>query len=158
MVKLIRMAKHYVVDGYNVIFSTFLGELELQRAREILISFAGTYAPDVVTIVFDGRVGIAGPSMPNVIFTKGEKADDYIKRFVENTKDRGRIIVVTNDKSIIGYVRYLGAKTISPKQFLDNPPRRKSMEKFKGSLSESEKQKINRELKALWGIEEDDQK
>ncbi len=146
--------KHYIVDGYNVIFSTFLSELELQRARDILISFAGTYAPDRVTIVFDGRAGIIGPSMPNVVFTKGEKADDYIKRLVESIKDRGRVIVVTNDKSIIGYVKYLGARTISPKQFLDNPPRR-NMEKFKGSLSESEKQKINRELKELWGIEED---
>ncbi len=147
--------KHYIVDGYNVIFSTFLNELELPRAREILLSIAGSYAPHRVTIVFDGKVGVIGPSMRNVVFTKGEKADDYIKRMVEKMRDRGRVIVVTNDKSIIGYVKYLGAKTITPKQFVNKPPSTGG-KKMNDILTEREKQKINRELKALWGIEEDE--
>ncbi len=146
-------SKHYIVDGYNVIFSTFLSELELQRARDILISFAGSYAPNKVTIVFDGKVGVLGPSSENVVFTKGEKADDYIKRMVKNSKERGRVIVVTNDKSIIGYVRYLGAKTISPKQFIDMPP--SSGRRVSKMLTERDRHMINAELKKLWEIEED---
>ncbi len=146
------MPKKFYVDGYNVIFSTFLRDFELEKARDYLIQFSRVYVPDIVIIVFDGKEGVPSAISPSnfVRFTRGESADDYIKRMVEKEKDRSRIFVVTNDKSIIGYVRYLGAHVISPDIFMGGPKHRGKISNDKESLSEIEKKKINEELLKLW--------
>lgn len=147
------MPRKYYVDGYNVIFSTFLRDFELEKAREYLIQFSRVYVPDVVIIVFDGKEGVPSAILLSnfVRFTRGESADDYIKRMVEQEKDRSRIFVVTNDKSIIGYVRYLGAHVVNPDVFMGGPKHRRKLANDKESLPEIEKKKINEELLKLWG-------
>ena len=147
------MPRKYYVDGYNVIFSTFLRDFELEKAREYLIQFSKVYVPDIVIIVFDGKEGVPSAiSLSNFVrFTRGESADDYIKRMVEQEKDRSRIFVVTNDKSIIGYVRYLGAHVVTPDAFMGGPKHRRKPANDKESLPEIEKKKINEELLKLWG-------
>ncbi len=146
------MPRKYYVDGYNVIFSTFLRDFELEKARDYLIQFSRVYVPDVVIIVFDGKEGIPSAISPSnfVRFTRGESADDYIKRMVEREKDRSRVFVVTNDKSIIGYVRYLGAHVMSPDVFMGGPKHPQKTLNDKDSLPEIEKKKINEELLKLW--------
>ncbi len=146
------MPRKFYIDGYNVIFSTFLREFELEKAREYLIQFSKVYTPDTVIVVFDGREGIpSGISPTNYVrYTRGESADDYIKRMVEREKDRSRVFVVTKDKSIIGYVRYLGAHVMSPEEFMGGPKHRSRSSPFKEGLPESEKRKINEELLKIW--------
>ncbi len=146
------MPKKFYVDGYNVIFSTFLRDLELEKAREYLIQFSKVYVPDTVIIVFDGKEGIPSAlSATNYVrFTRGESADDYIKRAVEKEKDRSKIFVVTNDKSIIGYVRYLGARVMPPDEFMGGPKHKRKPTNDKESIPEVIKKRINEELLELW--------
>ncbi len=146
------MPKKFYIDGYNVIFSTFLRDFELEKARDYLIQFSKVYVPDTVVVVFDGREGIPSgiSSSSYVKYTRGESADDYIKRMVEKEKDRSRIFVVTNDKSIIGYVKYLGAHVMSPAEFMGGPKHKDRASPDKESLSEMEKKKINEELFEIW--------
>ena len=148
------MAKHYIVDGYNVIFSTNLKELGMERARGVLSEIAGLYVPDKVTIVYDGQVDVEGFTRPGVVFTKGEKADDYIKRMIERSKDRQRLVIVTRDKSIIGYAKYMRCKVLDPKRFVENPPRAAQQRLVKGVLTPKQVEFINRELAKAWGIDD----
>lgn len=146
------MPKKFYVDGYNVIFSTFLRDLELEKARDYLIQFSKVYVPDEVVIVFDGKEGVPSvlSSTSYVRFTRGESADEYIKRAVEKEKDRSRIFVVTNDKSIVGYVRYLGARVMTPDEFMGGPKHRNKSISDKDTIPEIEKKRINEELLELW--------
>ena len=57
--------------------------------------------------------------MKSIYSTPFQKADDKIVRMVQRITDRGRIIVVSDDRRhIIGAVRDLGAGTMSVARFL----------------------------------------
>jgi len=149
------MAIHYIVDGYNLIFSTPLGQANLEEAREILTMLVLRIGHPV-TVVFDGREGITNMRKRQyVVYTKGLSADEYIKKWVEEQKDRQGIVVVTRDRQIQSYVRNLGAKIMEPQKFynlLQRRPKRRKL--IKGVLTEEEAQDINRELLDLWGVED----
>jgi len=149
------MAIHYIVDGYNLIFSTPLGQANLEEAREILTMLVLRIGHPV-TVVFDGREGITNMRKRQyVVYTKGLSADEYIKKWVEEQKDRQGIVVVTRDRQIQSYVRNLGAKIMEPQEFynlLQRRPKRRKL--IKGVLTEEEAQDINRELLDLWGVED----
>ena len=149
------MAIHYIVDGYNLIFSTPLGQANLEEAREILTMLVLRIGHPV-TVVFDGREGITNMRKRQyVVYTKGLSADEYIKKWVEEQKDRQGIVVVTRDRQIQSYVRNLGAKIMEPQEFynlLQRRPKRRKL--IKGVLTEEEAQDINRELLDLRGVED----
>ena len=149
------MAIHYIVDGYNLIFSTPLGQANLEEAREILTMLVLRIGHPV-TVVFDGREGITNMRKRQyVVYTKGLSADEYIKKWVEEQKDRQGIVVVTRDRQIQSYVRNLGVKIMEPQEFynlLQRRPKRRKL--IKGVLTEEEAQDINRELLDLWGVED----
>jgi len=149
------MAIHYIVDGYNLIFSTPLGQANLEEAREILTMLVLRIGHPV-TVVFDGREGVTNMRKRQyVVYTKGLSADEYIKKWVEEQKDRQGIVVVTRDRQIQSYVRNMGAKIMEPQEFynlLQRRPKRRKL--IKGVLTEEEAQDINRELLDLWGVED----
>ena len=150
------MATHFIIDGYNLIFSTPLGKANLEEAREILTMLVLRIGYPV-TVVFDGKEGYTeGLKKPYVVYTKGISADEYIKRWLDSQKDRQGIVVVTKDRAIRSYAKNLGVRLMNPEDFyeiLQRRPKRKDL--IKGVLTKEEADSINRELKDLWGLEEE---
>ncbi|MFH1416220.1 MAG: NYN domain-containing protein [Elusimicrobiota bacterium] len=120
------MSVHYLLDGYNLI-ETHSGDFpgKLRTARDRLIDLIIEKRPEgsgrnMITLFFDGQPGIDSPREKrlDVRFTSGKEADWHIKKFVDNSDNPRRLIVVTNDKAIIKYVSIKGAKTMSSDDFL----------------------------------------
>ncbi len=90
----------------------------IEATRNHLINLIKSCVQNCI-IVFDGKEEYPNPNVKNVVFTRNEKADDYIKRFVREYRNKGEIIVITNDRSIRNYVERLGAKSISVDKFFE---------------------------------------
>ncbi len=157
------MSIHYIIDGYNVIKQiAYFTEKRLEEGRNSFIKFLETSRPqgsfnNQVTVVFDGKSEIIYPkkmSSIEVIFTNDETADDKIKRMVNNSPNRRRLIVVTDDKGIKFFVRDLGTKTMSVKNFLskvkEKPFKLTSGGTDKPELMSEEAKQINNELQKIW--------
>jgi len=159
------MAREYLLDGYNIIkCRDELADLPLQNGREALIGILRSRRPqgsprNKVMVVFDGQADVWGPSPAGefrCVFTSGETADDYIKRFVELSPDPRRVIVVTNDREIIAYIRKLGAEGCSVERFLSagtGPLFRKNFSASSGTedqISRGVQHEITQELEDLW--------
>jgi predicted RNA-binding protein with PIN domain len=166
------MSLHFLVDGYNAIKQTrsFKNIRNLEAARVSLVKAIQSRRllrgrNNQVTIVFDGsdefNLNLNRQNPIKVIFSKGESADETIKRVVDNSNNPKQLVVVTNDKSIIFFTRSLGAKTMSVDEFLKsrqrNPGRRmlnqsleKSIESAKIELTYQQRAAINQELRKIW--------
>ena len=92
-----------------------------------------------------------------VIFSRGESADDLIKKIVEQYPFKKNLVVVSNDKDIKLYVRALGAGVLSVKEFLGS-----DLKKSKGSskgqsqpatgkhISLTDQARITKEMEGIW--------
>lgn len=120
----------YIIDGYNIIKTIpELDEVPLAHARDELIRLLEEFSSSLtrkgqknkVILVFDGKDDVFVPSARKsavqVVFTTQEKADDYIKRFVER-RGGGSFKVVTNDREICSYARKCRAATLSVTDFI----------------------------------------
>ncbi|MDP2940310.1 MAG: NYN domain-containing protein [Candidatus Omnitrophota bacterium] len=154
------MSVHFILDGYNIVKQTkFINSTTLKAGREGLLSFIENYHPqgsfkNKVTIVFDGKKDInikLCSSIPEVIFTKGETADAYIKRIVEKVAFPKNVVVVTNDRELEFFVRRSGAKIMSVNEFLLKAKINKSKDLEQTlELPSYVSDKITSELKQLW--------
>jgi predicted RNA-binding protein with PIN domain len=120
---------HIIIDGYNLIRqSDALRRYErfsLEEGRKALIRSISPYKEQrgyKLTIVFDGWQG--GPveeerdrlSGIDIIYSrKGEKADEVIKRMVQERAEE--IVVVTSDRDIADFVSRRGETAISSQDF-----------------------------------------
>ncbi|MEO0197750.1 MAG: NYN domain-containing protein [candidate division WOR-3 bacterium] len=142
----------YIIDGYNVLYSTsfkrWIEKFGLESARNHLINFIRSYKKKFI-IVFDGRENYPSPNIPNVIFTKGESADEYIKRFIKNYHNKSEIVVISNDKSIRDFARKLNIKSMSVNEFLNSANRKELLKREK----EIDFDKITEEIKKEWGLD-----
>ncbi len=159
------MSLHYIIDGYNVVKQvSFLTGKKLRTGREGLAKFIERYRPqgskrNEVTIVFDGKAEVVSPKMKTdirVIFSKGESADDVIKRIIEKASNPSRYVVVSDDKEVAFYCRSIGAKWLGVKDFIANTGLRKTPWKKSSYRQESKElpediaDKITEDLKKLW--------
>ena len=110
-----------IIDGYNLILRS--PELKpgagrtLREARDKLVnllSWAVGGADVRFVVIFDGDEGPgadAGGGRVEVRFSRPpEKADDLIRRLVEERADRGeRLTVVTSDLEVARHARAMGA-------------------------------------------------
>ena len=115
-----------------------------------------------VTVVFDGNSAYFGNMTGGdvrVVFSDGQDADQCIKAIVEDSADQKKIVVVSDDKGIILYVRALGAKVLSVREFAGNlfrQTRRASTSKKSlqalptKNIPLVQMDKINKELEKLW--------
>jgi predicted RNA-binding protein with PIN domain len=120
-----------------------------------------------VTIVFDGRedvVSLDFPSDVRVIFSKGESADDAIKRIVQESSSPRDIVLVTEDRALGYFCRSFGAEIWSVGQLMSQA--RKSGEKLRSGVARRPRKpgesaenkvigkvfedKVNRELTKIW--------
>ncbi len=149
---------HYIVDGYNVICqSEDLSAGALRDRREKLLRFIEDRRPQGsashrVTVVFDGRLDVSSPGWPGptrVIFSPGKDADKVIKDLVDDLANPRDAVVVTDDRAIQRWVRGVGARILSVRDFLAagaDAPKRPSA----GRISSEDVNAITRELWGLW--------
>lgn len=119
---------HFLIDGYNLIFTLIESKKSLQSQREEVISYLQEeFSRKKIkgTIVFDGahrreeESGLSYRSPLVVAFApKGQSADDYIVEKLEISKNAKIITVVTNDRGLHRHALGLSAKIQSNEDFI----------------------------------------
>jgi predicted RNA-binding protein with PIN domain len=167
------MSRHLLLDGYNVLRKIRrFADLSLEDGRRALIRFVQETRPqgshrNSVTIVFDGREDVVSLDFPadvRVIFSKGESADEAIKRIVQESRSPREIVLVTEDRELGYCCRNLGAEIWSVAGFTAQAM--KSGEKLRSGVSRGPRRpkeasegkvigkvfedKVNRELARIW--------
>jgi predicted RNA-binding protein with PIN domain len=167
------MSRLLLLDGYNVLRKIRrFADLSLEDGRTALIRLVQESRPqgsarNGVTIVFDGRedvVSLDSPADVRVIFSKGESADDVIKRLVQESRSPRDIVLVTEDRDLGYFCRSLGAEIWNIARFTAQA--RKSGEKLRsgvvrrprksGEPAENKvigkvfEDKVNREFSKIW--------
>ncbi len=150
------MNPHYIIDGYNVIYSVdrFRGALDfgLEHARTILVSFIRGYQSTKklkITVVFDGdEVGFIDDSIQTsrwlkVIYSKPpEKADPVIKRLIQRANNKKSIILVSADNDLILFGKQMGVNVLSPDEFYyrvsEHPTQTQMDQKYNSHVSKDE--------------------
>jgi uncharacterized protein len=128
-IKQVLSIMHIIIDGYNLIRQSDAlrrhERLSLEAGRNALARSVSHYKKQrghKVTVVFDGWQG--GPvdeerdklSGIDIIYSrKGEKADEVIKRMVQERAEE--VVVVTSDKDIADFVSRRGGTAISSQDF-----------------------------------------
>ena len=165
------MSLHFLIDGYNVIkqIDSLRDIRTLKDARMSLMRIIQARRlmgskNNQVEIVFDGKGDYnfypdQSRGQIKIIFSKGESADETIKRIVSNTANPKQKMVVTNDKAIIFFIRSCGAKAMSVSEFfkgeqeqLDSKQKqiRREAESLKLELTYQQQEAINQELRKIW--------
>jgi predicted RNA-binding protein with PIN domain len=150
------MSRHFLVDGYNVLHKMpelapqaeeFAGRT-LEEGRDGLVRFIAGRRPhgslrNAVTVVFDGSMDVCSLNVPGevkVIFSKGESADDLIKRLIEESLNPREIVLVSEFLA-------QGDKNTSAHR----KPRGASGKSSDGKvIPEVFKARVNRELEKTW--------
>lgn len=163
------MSLQFVIDGYNIInhprFSR--GSKNINNPVDSLLylidaeKLCGSLK-NKVTVVFDGFVRACRPGRCSgnieVVFSGHISADEKIKRIIEGAYNRKNVVVVSDDKEIICFVKLLGAVSMGGAKFLHKLSLQEDrMNEVKGrqqeegkSLNYTQTHKINEELKGIW--------
>ncbi len=115
-----------LVDTWNVLHQTGilppdLAGLEVDELASLLSK--GRWARDRISLICDGTPGtvLKVPSRnTEIIYTGGTKsADQEIMDRVATSSSANRIVVVTNDREIIRFIRTKGAQQLGSVEFLE---------------------------------------
>jgi predicted RNA-binding protein with PIN domain len=163
-----------LIDGYNLIKRTSgLASKSLEDGRQALVAFIEQQRPqgstrNQVTVVFDGKPGMYGFPVVgeiSVVFTEYETADDLIKYKVEEAHNKKEIVVVTDDKQLLLYVRGLGARVMAVDEFVKKADSRAHGAKIFGRPSQKTKvitssfeHAVNQEFEKIWITDPDKKK
>ena len=119
---------HYVIDGYNFLFSLNTQIVNLEADREDLITSLSSLLSGLnSSIVFDSSFPNAEnyPSRSfqqgiEIIYApEGQTADDCIIELVSYKKNRAEICVVTSDTHLARHVHALSCRSKSIPLFVD---------------------------------------
>jgi predicted RNA-binding protein with PIN domain len=111
----------YLVDGNNVMAQTVGWHRNKPAARRRLLDELAVYARAkglTMSVVFDGAPedffgdGSSYRGVRVFYAERGSNADERIKKFVEASRERKTLIVVTSDRALAHYVRRCGARTL----------------------------------------------
>lgn len=162
------MSLFYIVDGYNVIRQTpALDKGCLRETRVRLFSFIENERPqgslkNRLAVVFDGASDVFGCKENysfEIVFSRGNSADERIVEMVSAFPNPKNIVVVTNDKELASAARRQGARIMSTSDFLGRKMRKKGVaatsterasSEVKAELNIVEREKITEELKKIW--------
>lgn len=156
---------HFIIDGYNVLFSLRPYLKGFARTREgFLLYLKAAHhfgsSRNEVTVVFDGREGIVSDGLAShaplrVKFSKRESADEMIVRIVSREQHPERTVVVTDDRELSLRVRQLGAQSVPVLTFFSSRIRKKPKPGDSKPTPESREGKlITEEMKKEWKIDE----
>ena len=155
----------YLIDGYNVIKSSFLGkkgDIEGKVAfYEILYRYKTKHPSVIFTVVLDGfnssDFHLLRDKRLKIVFSGDITADEYIRKRVEKGKRNDEVIVVSNDKQVRITGKLFGCRVCSVEEFLNvvckRDKRRKMVqtkESDKKEVSYRTKKKIEEELKKYY--------
>jgi len=162
------MSLQYIIDGYNVIRHPSFNFPKVKDERVALVEFIKSKRPcgslrNKIIIVFDGNFHMPEQSKNSdsmdVIFTKKETADEWIKRRIESEANPKNTIVVSDDKEIKFFVKSVGGRAIGVDEFINRKAKSRGLHKkdaealasaLKPELTYSQIDQINRELKKIW--------
>lgn len=163
------MSLHFILDGYNLVKQDAnFAVLKLEAGRLALLKLIESRKlqgsdSNPVTVVFDGQLGHTEERYSagiNVVFTSVETADDWIKRFVEDSQTPKSIVVVTDDREIRYFVRALGAALMGTREFLegrgsrrreaDRARKLKRVQNDKKNIPSVVEDKITSEMSQVW--------
>ena len=146
--------QHIIVDGYNFILRTSRidpsDDEALWRAREKLIHQLVAYRGNKqlqITIVFDGQdVKLPGktsrPSGIHVLFSQApQKADPLILKRIDQSTQKGNIILVTSDRPLALLAQAQGCQIQSVEDFISRISKREKQEnsnKYEQKMSKAE--------------------
>jgi len=115
-----------LVDTWNVlhqigILPPDLAGLEVDELASMLSK--GRWARDRITLICDGTPRSLGSSLSKnieIVYTGGNKsADQEIMDRVAASSSANRIVVVTNDREIVRFIRAKGAQQLGSVEFLE---------------------------------------
>lgn len=159
------MSLIYVVDGYNAIKrSGAFGGKTLKDTRHAFLAYLENRRPqgslrNRLIVVFDGSADILSCRHDHtfeIIFTRGETADDAIRKIAQETSVPKTLIVVTDDKELARGVRSRGARIMDTRQFLKEKkawpgvPCRHPESDVVPELNIVEREAITQEMEAIW--------
>jgi predicted RNA-binding protein with PIN domain len=156
------MSSRYIIDAYNIIKHPLFrpANKKIKDEKIALLDFISsnrlTGSPkNTVIAVFDGYPQLDTPkehSGIDVLFSRGETADELIKRLVERSANPKAITVVSDDKEIQITTKFSGASIMNVEDFIR--PKEKFQKDKEGSvkpeLTYSLIHKINQELREIW--------
>lgn len=147
-----------VIDGCNLAYKAFggAGDAEREALTQALANYYGRKRI-LVTLVWDsGAGGGIEPVLPNLKVRFAADADAHIVRIVDESPRRASITVVTDDRSVGGSIRSMGARLVRSSDFVRQwkglPPRggeRRPAVADGKPFSETEAER--RRLLDLWG-------
>lgn len=122
----------WLVDGFNLLHAALLGGEDRSewwkasgRARVLEAVAAATHEEerDRVWVVFDGSRPAPAPAQNGCETDRlqsvfAPSADDWLVRRVKDAADPTQVVVVTNDRKLANRTRHLGARLVSPSDFL----------------------------------------
>ncbi len=122
-------AFEWLVDGYNVLHSGLLQDRERREwwteahRRRLLSRVVGFDDPGAeIRVVFDGGRSTQrdpeAPASPRLHTVFAPSADDWLVARVRAATHPEGIAVVTADRRLASRVRHLGARVVSPRDFL----------------------------------------
>ncbi len=137
--------KHYLVDGYNLLFYKPKTRISLKEKRLEIITFLNDFIASLsinVTLVFDGSDPHSRHSFRHhfdaleiIYTTKGISADTYILEKLDASQHPEHYIVVTNDRDLATSCKVLRATILSIDQFLSFLLKKKQKHKKKTTVS-----------------------
>ncbi len=160
------MSLLYVIDGYNLTNSSAFSAhkknktsaqalIDLMRAKRLTGSLKNK-----AIVVFDGYPPaneglVEAQGTIEVIYSRDDSADSKIKHLVERSNNPKNIIVVSDDREIKFFIRFVGAHPLSCGEFIEpglkkNESKGNLKEDLKPEVSYTQMHKINEELRKLW--------
>lgn len=109
-----------------------------------------------ITIVFDGREDVFTLKRylgVEIIFTKGEIADERIKKIIDKSPNKKILVVISDDNEIKYFAKSQGVKVIGAEDFLARIKKKKTffVEEEKTIVPESKEGiEITKELEKIW--------
>ena len=164
------MSLHFLIDGYNAIKKlaplkdmSVLKDARISLVKNIQKKRVVKGKNNQVTVVFDGKNEFnqylnQTKGQIKIIFSRGESADETIKRMVSGSVNNKGMVVVTDDRAVKFFTASLGVKTMSINEFFDEEKsklsrkntRQKELELAKMELTYQQQEVINQELRRIW--------
>ena len=150
-----------IVDGYNVTKRhRDWSHLSLQQARQRLVvalTQAGwPVAVSEVEVIFDGATHGSGTARHNHVRVRfARDADAEICRTIRLSRVPERLVVISDDREILGTAKVYGTKRYSTVWLLDHLQRKlpsKLTMDERTALTEVSRRNINAELIARWKL------
>lgn len=159
------MSLRYIIDGYNIIHHPiFISQRPTKKNQEPrleLLEFIRIKKPcgspkNQIIVVFDGHSDSSWQNLDktdiHVIFSRGQSADERIKKMVEQETNPKNTVVVSDDKEIRFFIKSIGARPMNIEEFIKPKKEINKVEQdlLKPELNFSQVHKINQELKKIW--------